>query len=138
MRRLMTLAVLLMAAFLISGCGSMGGLGKVFTSVFTSAKMADATLEGFKVGEAEEVDEVAVIQTAAAALGLPASSAKLLDAVRIRVGIAGDTALRDVLCIGPQAQICRDILPMGNVHISGQANAEGKIIPSRITGDRRR
>jgi len=136
MRRIAFPTVLLLT-LVLAGCGSMGGLKKLASSIFTSAKVSDATLEGFKVGEHEEVEEVAVIQAAAEALGLPESSAKLLDAVRIRVGVKNDAALREVVCIGPFAQICREILPNGAVHISGTAKSDGKIIPSRITGDRR-
>lgn len=131
MKRCTTLAVL--AAFLLTGCGSMGGLKQIFSAAFTGAKLSDEMVSGFTLTEAEEIEELSGLRDAAiAALGLPSLVADQLDAVSVAVGITGQKDQRQVICPGPLAAVCREIPINTEVRVTGRSLSDGRFVATRV------
>lgn len=139
MHRFRILAAL--AALILAGCGSMGTgfFGQIASALFSSAKLSDALVVGFSAGEAEEIEDLEAVRNSLLSLDLlPAKTLEELEAVILPLDIRDEPNPREVLCIGELAETCRRIPLHVEVRISvAKTTADGKLVPARITWDRR-
>lgn len=137
MKRLGFALTIIAAVVILAGCGSMTGLKQIFGAAFSGAKLSDEIVEGFTLDEAEEIEQLSSLRTAAiAALGLPSLVADQLDAVVISIGLTGQKEQRQVVCPGPIADVCRGIPINSEVRISVRSLSDGRLVATHVN-DRR-